>query len=164
LERRFVKDYRYEEGKLVYTGRFYSPSPNGKHKKKAAVCAVLKAVLLLGMLFTGNLSTRWWPVGVPLTAMIVTLPLFCYETARFLRLPDPMKRRHYEGAFTHIGLYAGANFLLACVSCVSCVVWLIKTKNAGAIEYFYPFFGAALAALAAAFFKTWRSLQKDIAR
>jgi hypothetical protein len=163
VERKYVKDYEVrEDGSLNYTGALYRAVITDKHRTGAVITAAACAVLYAGVLFTGNIVTRWWASGVPLLLMAVTVPLYCLNAVRFRKLAVPMERRFYDGTFMHIGIYALANAVLAGAAAVLCAVLLVRTPGPGMREYAVPLLCAAVSAVSFRFFNGWRQLQRSV--
>ncbi len=160
MERRFVKDYKLEDNKPVYTGSFYYADITAKRRVLTAAVGSAAAGLYMAAAFAGNMMTRWWPLGVPFILLFIFVCLFCYEAGRFYKLPEQMERRHYEGAFLHIGAYAFLNFIFSAASAVIGAVWLFNTKDAAWPEYFAPVFCAGIAVISISYFNVWRRMHK----
>jgi hypothetical protein len=165
VERKYVKDYEVrEDGSLNYLGALYRAEITDKHRKDAVITAVVCALLYAGVLFAGDIVTRWWASGTPLVLMAITVPLYCLNSARFYKLTAPMERRFYDGTFMHIGIYAIANAVLSAAASVLCLVCIARTPGTGVREYAAMVLCAAVSAMSFTFFNGWRKLQRSVSK
>ena len=170
MTKRYLSDYTVveENGKkrLVYGGTLYHADMSASALKRAkvffAVNALAGAALYIGMGFAGAAATRALYAGLPYALLIIPSLYTCVDAGKFLRCGGMLERMYYEGSFLHMLYWAVLAMALSAAVFTGGIVYLLRTPELPAGEYFFTPLALFMFASALLMFRKVRAVKSKI--